>query len=116
MRGAAYNLAGQAEAGIRLEIPHHLMANFKALSSASYRLKLKYKNCKRNIKYDDETCDLVLDFKTGEDCPWKKLRPAQARQLLKEEGGSAEEVSTSDMSDILGLGGGEAEEGESGDE
>ena len=46
VRGATYNLAGQEGAGIRLEIAHHLMANFKALNSASYRLKTKFKACK----------------------------------------------------------------------
>ena len=59
VRGAAYNLAGMPEAGIRLEIPHHLMANFKALNAASYRLKQKYKDCRRNVKFDDEDMDLV---------------------------------------------------------
>ena len=35
VRGAAYNLASHPDSGIRLEIPHHLMANFKALNTAS---------------------------------------------------------------------------------
>lgn len=114
VRGAAYNLAGQKEAGIRLEIAHHLVANFNALSSASFRLKNKHPNCKRNIKYDDENFDLVLDFKTSEDARWRKLRPQQARELLRETGDAAEEVSTADMSEILN--GGEAGEDEGDDE
>ena len=66
VRGAAYNLAGHEDSGVRLEILHHLMANFKALNSASYRLRTKFKSCKRNIKYDDENNDLVLDFSRPE--------------------------------------------------
>ena len=50
VRSAAYNLAGQPGAGIRLEIAHHLMPNFKALSSTSYKLKQKYPGCKRNMR------------------------------------------------------------------
>ena len=102
VRGAAYNLAGQDDAGIRLEIAHHLMANFRALNTASYRLKQKHKECKRNVKYDDEHADLVLDFKTSDKARWMKLRPAQARELLVEGGDEAEEISTADMSRLLG--------------
>ena len=100
VRQSAYNLAGKTNCGIRLEIAHHLMANFKALNTASFKLKQKHSSCKRNIKYDDETLDLVLDFKLDEDANWKKLRPSQARQMLKNEGVS-EEVTASDMSNIL---------------
>ena len=107
VRGAAYNLAGIAGSGIRLEIPHHLMANFKALNSASYRLKKSFKECKRNIKFDDETSDLVLDFKTGEESGWKKIRPAQAREFLKEEGEAMEELSATDLTDLFEQAGGE---------
>ena len=102
VKGAAYNLAGQANAGIRLEIAHHLMANFKALSTASYKLKQKFPGCKRNIKYDDEHLDLILDFKTADNDRWKRLRPEQARELQKAGGEAAEEMSTSDMSELLG--------------
>ena len=77
------------------------MANFKALSTASYKLSSKYNKCKRNIKYDDEVNDLVLDFKLDATSPWKRLRAKGARELIREEGGSAEEVSTADMSEIL---------------
>ena len=106
VRGAAFNLAEHPEAGIRLEIPHHLMSSFKALNAASYRLRMKFKECKRNIKYDDNNFDLVLDFKTGEDSGWRRLRPAQAKEILKEDGGSAEEISTVDLSELLSTRGG----------
>ena len=107
VRGSAFNLAGHPEAGIRLEVPHHLMSNFKALNAASYRLKKKFSSCHRNIKYDDEHYDLVLDFKTGQEAPWRKLGPLQARELLREEGGDAEEMSVADMTDLLGGDGGD---------
>lgn len=103
VRSSAFNLAGQTDCGIRLEIAHHLMPNFKALNRASYKLRQKYASCKRNIKYDDEKADLVLDFKTTAEASWKKLRPDQAREL--ERGlGDAEELSASDMSELLEAG------------
>ena len=111
VRGAAYNLADHPDSGILLEIAHHLMANFKALSNASYRLKQKYPACKRNIKYDDECADLVLDFKVGQSSNWKKLRPSQARELVREEAGGAEEVSASDLTELLEAGVGEERDG-----
>ena len=101
VRGAAYNLAGQTDAGIRLEIPHHLMSNFKALNSASYKLRQKYKECRRNVKFDDDECDLVLDFKISEEAGWKRLKPSQARELLRKGGEAAEEVSVADMNELL---------------
>ena len=101
VRAAAYNLANHPDSGIRLEIPHHLMANFKALSSASYQLKQKFPQCKRNMKYDDESTDLVLDFKTGQDQPWRKLRPAQAKGIGRGTSSHVEEMSTDDMTELL---------------
>ena len=47
VKRAAYNLAGQDRAGMRLEIAHHLMANFKALNAVSCKLKKKFPNCRR---------------------------------------------------------------------
>ena len=109
VRGAAYNLAGDNGSGIRLEIAHHLMNNFKALSNASYKLRQKYNKCKRNIKYDDEVCDLVLEFKTNPDGGhWRRLRPEQAKQM--EDEARVDEMSASDMSELLG--GGVVEEDE----
>ena len=104
VRGAAYNLAGQDEAGIRLEIPHHLMSDFQALNSASYRIKSKFRDCKRNVKFDDSCSGLVLDFKTDAASNWRKLRPEQAREILRDDGGQAEEMSTADMSELLASG------------
>ena len=99
VRAAAFNLAPFPNCGIRLEVAHHLMNNFKSLSTASFKLQKRFPLCKRNIKYDDERCDLVLDFKTGPDHPWKKVRPDQAKTLT---GGDAfDEVSASDLTDLL---------------
>lgn len=81
VRSSAYNLAGNTKAGIRLEIPPHLMGSFQLLSNASYRLKQKFPDCKRNIKFCDETGCLVLNFKTAEGSSWKRLNQDQAKNM-----------------------------------
>ena len=91
------------------------MSSFKALNAASYRLRMKFKECKRNIKYDNDDFDLVLDFKTGEDNGWKRLKPAHTKEILREDGGSAEEISTADMSELLSTRGGNDTESDAGD-
>ena len=100
VRKSAFNLAGDKGSGIRLEVPHHLMKNFKALESASYKLKQKYKGLKRNIKFDDERCDLVLEFKLHDSGPWKRLHPDQAKEIQRADG-TIEEVSASDVTSLL---------------
>ena len=116
VRRSAFNLAGDRTAGIRLDVPHHLMKNFKALEAASYKLKQKYKGMRRNIKFDDELCDLVLEFRLHDSAPWKRLLPQQARDFQRSEG-EAEEVSAADITSLLGSGnaGGE-EDGEESEE
>ena len=105
VRRSAYNLAGDRTAGIRLDVPHHFMKNFKALESASYKLKQQYPSLRRNIKFDDEVCDLVLEFRISEGGSWKRLRPQEAKELQRAEG-EAEDMSASDVSSLLSGNGG----------
>ena len=104
VRSAAFNLAGQDEAGIRLDVPEYLMSNFKALEGVSYDLKQKHGGVKRNIRYDDEVMDLVLDFKIDEEAGWKRIRPQEARKTRSGRTGrnDREEVSLEDLLGILG--------------
>ena len=106
VRSSAYNLAGDRGSGIRLEIPVHLMNNFRALNQAGYRLKKKHPNCRRNVKFDDETCDVIMEFRIDEESSWKWLRPDQARQLGG--GDNRRDVTAADLAELLG--------GEDGDE
>ena len=43
-----------------------------------------------------------MDFKTDENAAWKKLRPEQAKDFLKDAGESTEELSVADLTDLLG--------------
>ena len=83
VRAAAYNLAGASNAGIRLEIPESLRQSLRALESIAYLLKQKHPGLKRNVKFDDSTMNLVMDFKLDATSQWKKMRPDQALEASK---------------------------------
>ena len=55
----------------------------KALQSASYELKQKFPGSKRNVLFDDESTDLVLDFCLREGDPWRRMTARQARDRKK---------------------------------
>ena len=82
VRAAAPNLAGK-KMGMRLEIPEYLRPNLRALESMSYMMKQSNPQLKRNVKFDDEVMDLVMDIRTSPDGPWRKLRPDQAMEAKK---------------------------------
>ena len=81
VRRSARELAGDENAGIRLEIPRALQNSLKSLEAVSYALKKKNPEMKRSIKFDDDRMDLVLDFCLDPDngAPWRKLHPEQAK-------------------------------------
>ena len=81
------------------------------MEAVSYRLKLKYPDIKRNIKFDDQERDLVLDFCTdpSTEQPWRTLRPAQAKAMKAKMGGRdgrPEEVTEDELDSMLGVGSG----------
>ena len=79
VRSSAKNLAGKSNMGMHLEITEHLRPSLRNLESVSFVLKKTVPEMKRNIKFDDAYMDLVLDVKLGEDRPWQKIRPENAR-------------------------------------
>ena len=98
-KGNAFNLAGDKAAGVRLEISHHLRKFFQALQTASYRLRKKFTECKRNVRFDDEKADLVLDFKTSPTSNWRKLRPSEAKAIW--DSNQNEEMTASSMIELF---------------
>ena len=109
MRRAAKELAGDDAAGIRLEIPRGLQDSLKALEAVSYALKKKNPGLKRNIKFDDDCLDLVLDFCIDPEggAPWRKLRPEQARVAKRKMIGPSTEamqVGADELDGLLGSG------------
>ena len=87
VKGAARNLAGKGQDyGVRLELPNHLKSAMKALQAVSYELKTKYPQARRNVLFDDEALDLVLDFCLGDDKPWRRMTSQQAVERKKRSG------------------------------
>ena len=110
VRRAAKELGGDPGAGVRLEIPQFLQSSLKALESVSFALKKKHPNTRRNIKFDDERMDLVLDFclePSEDDARWRKIRPDQASRVKKKLGGSgpssSDEVTGEDVEKLQDL-------------
>ena len=46
-------------------------------------MKQKFPDLKRNIRFNDDTMDLILHFSTNrfDGDPWKKVRPSQAKSM-----------------------------------
>ena len=89
VKGSARNLAGRGqEFGVRLEIPNRLKTAMNALQSASYAIKQRHPEARRNVLLEDETMDLVLDFCTKEGEPWRRMTSKQAKDR-KARSGSA---------------------------
>ena len=104
VRSSASNLAGKKGMGIRLEIPEKLRPSLRALESVSYLIKKSNPTLKRNVKFDDETLDLVMDIKLNEDAPWQKIRPDQAKAAKKSQPrtGGDEEIDASSLQGLMG--------------
>ena len=105
VRSSASNLAGCGqEVGIRLEIPSHMRAAMRALQGVSYDIKMRHKKSRRNILFDDDTCELVLDFSLGDDRPWKRLttKQAMARRRAGVSEGGRTGLDEDELDEILG--------------
>ena len=83
MRAAAPKLAGMKDAGIRLEVPEFLRPSLRSLESTTFLLKKAHLGLKRNLKFDDEVMDLVMDVRLAENSSWKKIRPGEAAEARK---------------------------------
>ena len=105
VRGAAKELAGSPDAGMRLEIPRVLEPSLKALEAMSFNLKKRFPKIKRNIKFDDEEMDLVLDFCTDPEAgeQWRKVRPSQAKMMKASlvKSGQSVEVSSDELEKMM---------------
>ena len=105
VRRSAKELAGDANAGIRLEVPRGLQSSLKALEAVSFALKQKNKKMKR--KFDDSIMDLVLDFNLDPEGGgvWRTLKPDQARKFKGKLGASGSaDVDEDELDGMLGSG------------
>ena len=79
--------ANKPTAGIRLDIPSHLMGAFKTLESLGYKLKKKHGvSFRKHIKYDEFEENLFIQVGVkfeNEDVDWTNYNPAEAKEALK---------------------------------
>ena len=76
--------SGRSAAGLRLEIPDHLMSVFKTLERFGHQLKDKYKEgLRRHIRYDDYKMTLVIDFALPGEEKWQRVDFENAREEMR---------------------------------
>ena len=75
---------GKRTAGLKIDVPAHLKEVFRTLDTHGHLLKLKHKDLKRHVKFDDELLTLCLDVKIDRDSPWERVSAVFAREERKE--------------------------------
>ena len=77
VRAAAPNLAGHGNSvGLRMQVPGHLLTNFKALENLGYQMRRVRQDVRCVIKFDDDAQDVIMYVKIGDE--WKRVRPGDA--------------------------------------
>ena len=77
--------SGRSAAGLRLEIPDHLMSVFKTLERYGHYLKDRYKDgLRRHIRYDDYSRTLVMDYALPGSDKWDRIDFDNAREELRQ--------------------------------
>ena len=106
VRALAKTLAGDRASGMRLHISGHLKPNFKALENLSYIMRQKFPNMRRNIKFDDASMDLMLDFLVDAGSSWRMVLPEQARKEVcgspRDTNPANRSILVDDLSSLLG--------------
>ena len=74
---------GKPRAGVRMDVPGHLMPTNNDLKSYAYQTRQSHgKGTKTHIKYDDQKMDLYLEVKLPGSDNWLRIMPEQARELI----------------------------------
>lgn len=77
---------GKPTAGLKMDIPPHLMPTFRLLQSSTRMIRRGHgSECRVYIKYDDGCCDLYLDAKLARDSHWMKITWDQAKEMNKDK-------------------------------
>ena len=83
---AEYRLPdGRPTAGMRMNYPDHLTADFRALEWYGAELNKRYPGTKRNIKFDDDSEGLRMDVRVPHMDEWHKVYPEMAREIKSEK-------------------------------
>ena len=104
VKGAARNLAGRGQDyGIRHQVPNLLKLVLQSLHTLSYNIKQRHPDARRNVLFDDESMDLVLDVCLGDGEKWRRITLAQARAKAKKGPSDSDRLAVADeeLDDIL---------------
>ena len=72
---------GKPSAGLRMNYPDHLSADFRVLDWYGAELNRRFPGTKRNIRFDDDTEGLRMDVKVPHNNDWLKIHPQMARDI-----------------------------------
>ena len=77
--------AGNPTAGLRIDIPSHLMGTFKLLENHGRQLRERYgPDFKRHVRFGDTEKSLFLNIRLPSDQVWTRISPAFARSIASE--------------------------------
>ena len=107
----ARNLQGQEDHGINMEVPYHLRSNAAALRDLAYKMKQKRPHFRRNVRLDDRTLDVVMDWST-DGTVWSSVTADQARTNLAKRRKTSTTTSQRDLDEIIGTSDVDSEEEE----
>ena len=72
---------GKPTAGLRMNYPDHLSADFRVLDWYGAELNKRHPGTKRNIKFDDDTEGLRMDVKVPHSPEWCRVYPDMAKEV-----------------------------------
>ena len=93
-----------ADYGIRHELPNFLKSSMSALQSISWELRQKHPESRRNVLFDDQALDLVLDFCPSEGASWRQISASQAKEKKKTRSNDKFVVHDDEIDVLLGRG------------
>ena len=64
-----------------MEVPLFLRSDFRVLENTAFKIRKKNPGAKTNIKFDDLTLSLLLDFNTGKE--WRTATVARSRRVCQ---------------------------------
>ena len=99
VRRLAKNLAGKPQ-GMRIDVPFHLRKQHRMLQALAFDMKKKTPALKRNIRLNDDTQGLTMDFSTnGQD--WRTVQPEEAATAMTRRTPRSDSITAVELEDLL---------------
>ena len=76
---------GNPTAGLRMDIPLHLMSTFKLLEAHGHKMRMRYgSDFKRHVRFDDGRKSLYLNVRLPGERLWTRISPDFAGECARE--------------------------------